>query len=151
MFSRGKAKSGAQAAKKFSFIGPEVCVTGDISTPGDLHVDGTVTGDVRCSALTQGAAGAIHGNIAAEEVRLAGLVDGAIESRSLTLENSARVTGDIVYETLGIAAGAHIEGHLKRRKTDAISAARSEAAKAKKEGTGEPPAPLFTPAAQAAE
>jgi cytoskeletal protein CcmA (bactofilin family) len=150
MFTRSKAQGGS-ATGKFSFIGAEVCVTGDISTPGELHIDGTVTGDVRCGALTQGPTGAIHGNIVAEEVRLAGLVDGAVEAGALSFEASARVTGDVVYETLGIATGAQIEGRLKRRKTDAISTARSDAVKAKKEGKGEPPAPLFAPAAQAAE
>jgi cytoskeletal protein CcmA (bactofilin family) len=150
MFTRGKGQGGSQSGK-FSFIGAEVCVTGDISTPGELHVDGTVTGDVRCAALTQGPTGAIHGNIVAEEVRLAGLVDGAVEAGALALEASARVTGDVLYESLGIAPGAQIEGRLKRRRTDAISTARSDAVKARKEGPGDPPAPLFAPAAQAAE
>lgn len=150
MFTRGKAPAGAQGGK-FSFIGAEVTVTGDITTPGQLHIDGTVTGDVRCSSLTQGETGAIHGNIVAEEARLAGLVDGAVEAGALTLEASARVTGDVVYETLGISVGAQIEGRFKRRKSDPMSTARSEAVKAKKEGKGDPPAPLFAPTAEAAE
>ena len=150
MFTRGKAQGGAQGGK-FSFIGTEVCITGDVTTAGDLHVDGTVTGDVRCGTLTQGPTGAIHGNIFAEEVRLSGLVDGAVETGVLALESSARVTGDVTYESLAVATGAQIEGRLKRRRTDAISTARSDAVKAKKEGKGAPPAPLFAPAAEAAE
>lgn len=150
MFTRGKAQGGTHGGK-FSFIGAEVCVTGDVSTPGELHIDGTVTGDVKCGALTQGPTGAIHGNIVAEDVRLSGLVDGAVEAGMLSLEASARVTGDVTYESLAVATGGQIEGRLKRRRTDAISTARSDAVKAKKEGKSGPPAPLFAPSAEAAE
>jgi cytoskeletal protein CcmA (bactofilin family) len=130
MFSRGKAPmAGGQGKGKFSFIGTEVTLTGDIDTPGQLHVDGTVTGDVRCGSLSQGESGAVHGNIVAGEARLAGLVDGTVEAGTLTLEPTARVTGDVLYETLSIATGAQIEGRFKRRRgaADGSAPARIEA------------------------
>jgi cytoskeletal protein CcmA (bactofilin family) len=147
MFNRGgRAQAGAQGSK-FSFIGPEVTVTGDIVTDGALHIDGKVTGDVRCGSLTQGESGVVHGNIAAGEVRLAGLVDGAVEAGALSLEVSARVTGDVLYEAIGIAPGALIEGRLKRRK------GRGDSAPAVRAHGREAP-PLFAahpPTAEAAE
>jgi cytoskeletal protein CcmA (bactofilin family) len=123
MFSR----SDKSAGKEMSFIGPEVTVTGDIASGGRLHIDGKVAGDVRCASLSQGESGAVQGNIAAGEARLAGLVDGAVEAETLVLEPSARVTGDILYESLSIAAGAQVDGRLKRRRggQDGAAAARA--------------------------
>jgi cytoskeletal protein CcmA (bactofilin family) len=128
MFARG-----AKAEREFSFIGPEVIVTGSIVTSGRLHVDGIVNGDIQCGTLTQGSSGAVHGNILVEEARLAGLVDGAVEAGTLTLEASARITGDVLYESVGIAAGAQVEGRFRRRKGPSdhgAAAAREEGARA---------------------
>src|SRR4051812_17089490 len=154
MFSRQDEGAPAVSGKgaRFSFIGPEMSVTGDIAAGGDLHVDGKIDGDVRCGALTLGESGEIRGNIVAGTARLAGLVDGAVEAGTLSLEHSARVTGDILYETLSVSSGADVEGRFKRRKGagDGSSGARAETVK-----PAEAPAPpelfLDTPAAEAAE
>ncbi|HEY0147430.1 MAG TPA: polymer-forming cytoskeletal protein [Allosphingosinicella sp.] len=163
MFGRGQ-KAAAGEGGKFSFIGAEVTVTGDVETGGSLHIDGKVTGDVRCAVLIQGESGVVHGNITAGEARLAGLVDGAVEAGSLHLEASARVTGDVLYEALGIATGAEVEGRFKRRRgaNDGAVHARAEAEtikpprtpriKAAPAAPAATPAPLFeVPAAEAAE
>jgi cytoskeletal protein CcmA (bactofilin family) len=163
MFGRGHKAVGAEDGK-FSFIGPEVTVTGDVETTGRLHIDGKVTGDIRCGALTQGESGVVHGNITAGDARLAGLVDGAVEAGTLHLEVSARITGDVLYEAVGIAAGAQVEGRFKRRRgaNDGAVHARAEAqatkpprlprAKAAAPAHSAPAAPLFeVPAAEAAE
>jgi cytoskeletal protein CcmA (bactofilin family) len=146
MFSRGsRAPSAGQArGAKFSFVGPEVSVTGDIDTPGQLHIDGKIAGDVRCGSLTQGESGSVHGNIVAGEARLAGLVDGTVEAGTLDLEATARVTGDILYESLSIATGAQIEGRFKRRKSAADGSAGARAEAAKPEPAKSAPAPLFS-------
>ncbi|MEA3037714.1 MAG: hypothetical protein QOE79_227 [Sphingomonadales bacterium] len=153
MFSRGmKGPGGGTAAGgEFSFLGAEVQITGDIDPPGQLHLDGKVTGDVRCGTLVQGTSGEVRGNIVAGEARIAGLVDGAIEAGTLSLDHSARVTGDMLYETLSIAGGAEVEGRFKRRKGagDGSGPARAKAAE-----TAATPPPLFAhepPTAEAAE
>lgn len=130
MFSRDGRNARTAAAKgaKFSFIGPEVVVTGDIETSGQLHIDGTVRGDVRCGSLSQGESGAVHGNIAAAEARLAGLIDGAVEAGALILDASARVTGDVLYDEISIAKGALIDGRFRRRKAGEEGAAAADKA-----------------------
>jgi len=130
VFSRSKdGPAGTGKGATYSFIGPEVVVTGDIATPGQLHVDGKVNGDVRCGTLSQGDGGEIHGNILADEARLAGLIDGAVSAGSLLLEPSARVTGDVLYETLTVSTGAQVDGRFKRRTgaVDGSSGARTAA------------------------
>jgi cytoskeletal protein CcmA (bactofilin family) len=148
MFLRQGKRGAAGGGAEFSFIGPEVTVTGNIDTPGRLHVDGKVIGDVRCGTLSQGESGRVAGNITAGDAQLAGLVDGAVEAGTLALEATARVTGDVLYETLSIAGGAEVEGRFKRRRStvDGAQGAKAEAAPA-------PVAPLFPelPTAEAAE
>jgi cytoskeletal protein CcmA (bactofilin family) len=164
MFGRGQKEARAEEGT-FSFIGPEVTVTGDIESSGRLHVDGKVVGDIRCASLTQGESGVVHGNITAGDARLAGLVDGAVEAGTMHLEASARVTGDVLYESVGIAAGAQVEGRFKRRRgandgavharaeAEAVKPARGSRAKAAAPAPADAAAtPLFeVPAAEAAE
>ena len=122
MFSRSKgapAKTGKGGPPGLSFIGPEVTVSGNIATTAQLHVDGCVKGDVQCEALCQGESGIIAGNIVAGQIRLAGLVDGTVMAKTVTLESTARVTGDVSYEILSIAAGARIDGRLARKESAA--------------------------------
>jgi hypothetical protein len=48
-----------------SFIGAEVTITGNIGGNGDIHLDGTIEGDLTCNALILGPGGRIRGNITA--------------------------------------------------------------------------------------
>lgn len=123
MFSSGKKSAGGAAARPagkggaggLSFIGPDVVVSGDVASSSQIHIDGRVDGNVRCETLVQGDGGTIAGHIAADAAHISGLVDGTVKARLVTLEPSARVTGDVTYETLSIAAGASIEGRLTRK------------------------------------
>lgn len=165
MFTSGrKSAGGGQAAKNgLSFIGGDVVVSGDVRSEAQLHIDGRVEGNVFCHTLIQGEGGTIAGNIAADTVHLSGLVDGTVRARLVALEPTARVTGDVTYETLSIAAGASIEGRLARRDAAAEDAASIEIiiepaakpAKAEKRprgGVAEQPGllPVPFPAAEAA-
>jgi len=110
MFSRDKTaaitlpKASRAGPPGLSFIGPEVLVSGDLATDGQLHVDGRIDGNVRCAQLVQGEAGII-----------AGTVEGPVSVRTLFVEASARIIGDVAYETISIDAGAQIDGRLARR------------------------------------
>jgi len=113
--SKGAPQAAGKSRSGFSFIGPDVVVTGNITTSGQLHIDGKVEGDVRCASLIQGESGAISGNIEAEEATLAGLVDGGVSAGNLMAEASVRITGDVLYETLTVASGAQVDGRFRRR------------------------------------
>ena len=114
--SKQPMSAGARSGQpRLSFIGSEVIISGDLATDAQLHVDGRIDGNVRCAQLCQGAEGIISGNIHAEEARLAGTVEGTVSAASITIEASARILGDIAYDTIGIEAGARIEGRLGRR------------------------------------
>jgi len=125
---RAAPRPGKNGPPGLSFIGPEVVIAGDVTTGAQLHVDGRIEGHVRCQTLCQGASGVIAGDIVAEEARLAGLVEGTVEARSVVVEASARIAGDVTYESIGIAAGARIDGRLARREAPAASGAATEPA-----------------------
>ena len=120
MFTRSNPASGvAKPAKAggqgVSFIGPEVTIGGDVATGGQLQVDGRINGNVRCASLCEGASGVISGDIVADDARLGGLVEGTVNAGNLIVEETARITGDVTYETITIAAGRRIDGRLARR------------------------------------
>jgi cytoskeletal protein CcmA (bactofilin family) len=144
MFLKAKPRGAVGKGSDFSFIGAEVTVTGDLATPGRLHLDGKVIGDLTCGALVQGESGEVRGNVVAAEARLAGAVDGSVEAGDLALAESARITGDVLYERLSVAGGAEVDGRFKRRKGAGDGSAPARAAAA-----APAPIPLF--AAEAAE
>jgi cytoskeletal protein CcmA (bactofilin family) len=116
--SRGKPHGGGKTSGGegiFSFLGVDAILTGTIVTTAGLQVNGRIDGDVRCASLHLGPSGTIVGAIVAEEARLEGLTDGTVTARALTLDSTARVTGDVVYETLSIAPGARIDGSVSGR------------------------------------
>lgn len=121
MFSRStptaiqKARPARAAGSGLSFIDSEVVISGDFATTAQLHVDGRIDGNVTCAQLIQGADGVIAGNIQANEARLAGTVEGTVSAGMVIVQASARILGDVAYETVSIEAGANIEGRLARR------------------------------------
>lgn len=127
----------------FSVLGPDVTIKGDVEASADLHVDGTVVGDLSCSSLVQGEASSIEGNIKAERARLSGTVKGTIAARELVILKSARIEGDVSYETLTIEQGAAVDGRFapKGQNSDSRGA---PAAKAAKDDSSEPKLSLAT-------
>ena len=98
---------------QISVIGADITITGNIEASVDLHIEGRVMGDVRCATLILGETSRINGGIQAERVRVAGTVEGSIETRDLAVEASGRGSGEVVYGRLRVANGANIEGSLK--------------------------------------
>lgn len=99
-----------------SIIGSDVTIKGDVTTLGEIQLDGTVEGDVRSSSLTIGEQGSVQGVVTAEEVIVKGTVNGQINGRNIRLEKTAKVRGDLFHETLSVEAGAFIEGKLTHKK-----------------------------------
>jgi cytoskeletal protein CcmA (bactofilin family) len=98
---------------QMSVIGADITITGNIEASVDLHIEGRVVGDVRCSTLILGESSKVSGGIQAARVRVAGTVEGSIETRDLAVEATAKVMGEINYGRLRVASGAVIEGTMK--------------------------------------
>lgn len=103
----------------FSLIGGDVTIAGNLTASVDLHVDGTIKGDISCAALVQGPDSRITGHVTAQSARLAGLVDGSITAGELVVESSARITGDVSYATITIEPGSRIDGRFAHKDSGA--------------------------------
>jgi len=115
MFS--KASKGEQATS-LSILAADCRLTGDISSDGEVHIDGRLDGDVMCKTLTVGETGVVTGKIGAEIVRILGSVNGQLKAHSVELGPTARVVGDITHASLGVDAGAYVQGVFTRLPAD---------------------------------
>lgn len=97
-----------------SIISPDLKITGNLKSNGDIQIDGTVEGDIDSRLLTIGQTAQIQGSITAETVRISGKVEGQVKAKNVTLDKTARMTGDITHESLTMEAGAQFEGRVSR-------------------------------------
>ena len=104
----------------FSVIGPDMAVTGDVRATADLHIDGSIEGDIDCGNLVQGPESRIAGGVTADTARIAGTIEGSVRVRHLTVERSATIIGDVEYQDITIENGGHVDGRLKRIGGEAI-------------------------------
>jgi cytoskeletal protein CcmA (bactofilin family) len=93
-----------------SLIAENVSLHGDLSTDGDVHLDGAIRGDLRVARLTVGETGQVEGAVVAEAVDVRGRVIGSITAPVVRLHATAHVDGDITQTQLTVDAGAHFEG-----------------------------------------
>jgi cytoskeletal protein CcmA (bactofilin family) len=100
------------SSSTFSVIGSDVTIKGDVTASADLHVDGSIEGDIKCASLVQGETSRISGTVIAETARLSGRVEGSITARELTILKSAVIEGDVHYDALTIEQGAQVEGRF---------------------------------------
>lgn len=109
---RPAARSSMSAAPSFSILGADTAIKGDITASADLHVDGKVEGDIACASLIQGESSEIVGAIKVESARLAGTVRGTIRANELIILKTAKIHGDVHYDSLTIEPGAQVDGRL---------------------------------------
>ena len=121
MFSRNSKGSAATLETKPdvkpsppSIISVDLRIVGDMTSDGEIQIDGAVDGDIRTKTLLVGDTAHIKGEIVADTVNVHGTVTGQIKSRSVILAKTAHVIGDILHEDLAIETGAFLEGHCKR-------------------------------------
>ena len=96
----------------FSVIGSDIKIKGDITASADLHVDGSIEGDIKSASLVQGEASHVSGGITADTARLSGHVTGSITAKELVILKSARIEGDVHYDALTIEQGAQVDGRF---------------------------------------
>jgi cytoskeletal protein CcmA (bactofilin family) len=127
-----------------SFIAHDLVVTGNISTHGELHINGTVTGHVAAQVCVIDVNGRVDGEIRANAIFVQGTVNGPLFASHVHVYPGGRVRGDIAHETITIENGADVLGQFKRHTAETPQAAPRSAAFIA------PSAPVPPPLAQAA-
>ncbi|ESQ76435.1 polymer-forming cytoskeletal protein [Asticcacaulis sp. AC402] len=121
-FNRSQATQ-PRAAAKLSGLGSGLVIDGNITGSGDLHLDGTVRGDVKCGHLIVGESGSIEGKVEADTIEVRGRIVGSITGKQIKLQATAYVEGDITHEALAIDVGAYFQGRcLQSRRVEAPAA-----------------------------
>lgn len=101
-----------------SMIGPDLTITGNLISKGEVQVDGIVEGDIHGSNVVVGETATITGGIIADEVVVRGHVVGTIRSKRVMLQATSQVEGDIYHQSLSIEQGALFEGKSRRSNDD---------------------------------
>jgi len=97
-----------------SVIGPDLLITGNLVSKGEVQIDGEVQGDIHGTHIVVGERAKITGGIVAEEVVVRGHVMGSVRGKRVLLQNNSHVEGDIYHQTLAIEQGAFFEGKSRR-------------------------------------
>lgn len=117
----------ASGANAPSAIGPDLIITGNLVSKGEMQIDGEVQGDIRGTNIIIGERAKITGTVIAEETVIRGQVMGSVRSRRVMLQTSSRVEGDIYHQSLAIEQGAYFEGK-SRRSDDPLAGTTTSAA-----------------------
>src|SRR6516162_6347386 len=105
-----------------SVIGNDLKIIGQglkIISRGILQVDGEIEGDVQAAEVIVGEKGQVSGMVAGRQVVVRGTVSGVICARTVALQASSHVDGDIHHMSFAIEQGAHFEGRSRRAKSEA--------------------------------
>ncbi|GGC17598.1 hypothetical protein GCM10011386_06840 [Parapedobacter defluvii] len=117
--NRKNEKLQEQRGNSFNLIAQGTEITGDVSTTGDLRIDGQIQGNVTCTAkLVIGDEGKILGNITCHSGEISGAVKGQIIAKELLqLNHSASIQGDIEAMRFVVEDGASISGKCTTSKS----------------------------------
>jgi cytoskeletal protein CcmA (bactofilin family) len=101
-----------------STIKPATTITGKISGPGDLFLDGKLEGDISISGLLFiGENGSVQGELSAGNLILAGRVQGRITvAGKIEIRSTAHVRGSLVCQRIAIAEDAQMDGEVHTHK-----------------------------------
>jgi cytoskeletal protein CcmA (bactofilin family) len=113
-FAPTPSRAPAPAPAATTVLGPSSSLQGELRCSESLRIDGRVKGEVHCEqTLTVGEQGSVIAAIEGDTVVIAGEVQGDITARrKITLERTARVTGDLCTPGIVIQEGATLEGRI---------------------------------------
>jgi len=105
-------------------IGVGTEITGDVTTNGDIRIDGILNGNLKTKGkLVIGETGAVKGEISCKNAVLEGSVNGKINvTELLTLKSTSSLNGDINTRRLSIEPGAKFTGHCSMTADTSVNA-----------------------------
>jgi len=118
MLSKGKVKKDVQAD---TLVGRRTEIKGDVVFSGGLYIEGVVIGNVQATGegdatLTLAESGRVEGDVMVPHVVINGEVSGSVRSTDyVSLQEKARITGDVHYNLIEMAMGAEVNGTLVRQ------------------------------------
>jgi len=110
--TKSKSENGEAVPASASMIGAGTSHKGDISSNGDLRIDGVLKGNIIGSAkVIIGANGSVEGDISCQQADIMGNVSGSIKAKELLqLKNGSVVQGNISAGKLQVEPSATFNG-----------------------------------------
>jgi cytoskeletal protein CcmA (bactofilin family) len=105
-----------------SVIGNDLKIVGQglkIVGRGVLQVDGEIEGDVQGAEVIVGERGKVTGMVAGQQVIVRGVVSGVVCGKTVALQATSHVQGDVHHMALAIEQGAMFEGRSRRAASEA--------------------------------
>lgn len=112
----GKSKSDVlsetSTGTSTSLIGAGTSMKGDLTSNGDIRIDGTLVGNIHCSAkVVIGANGVVQGDINGQQADIMGKVTGTIKVKDLLqLKGGSVLNGNIQAAKLQVEPAATFNG-----------------------------------------
>lgn len=103
-------------------------IEGEISSDGDIRIDGNLKGIIRSKAkVVIGTNGKVEGDISCNNADILGKVEGTLHVKDiLFLKNSARINGDIHTSKFVVEPGAVFNGNCTMGKDNDMKAVKNE-------------------------
>jgi cytoskeletal protein CcmA (bactofilin family) len=110
--AKSKSENGENVPASASMIGAGTSLKGDITSNGDLRIDGSLVGNIIGSAkVIIGANGSVEGDISCQLADIMGSVSGSIKAKELLqLKNGSVVKGNISAGKLQVEPAATFNG-----------------------------------------
>ena len=114
-----KSNNGIESPS-INLIGKETHISGDINSNGNIRIDGTVKGNIKCTArIVIGNSAKIEGDIFCKNCEISGYLKGNIKiEETLCLKETSKMEGNIITNKLNIEPGAIFTGSCKMGKDD---------------------------------
>ena len=96
-----------------NIIGAGTVIEGEITSNGDVRIDGTIRGSVSSkSKVVIGSTGNVEGDVVCQNADISGAVKGnTTVAEMLFLKSQARINGDILTGKLVVEVGASFTGN----------------------------------------
>jgi cytoskeletal protein CcmA (bactofilin family) len=121
MLNKNNKSETAQNAA-LNMIGAGTLIKGDLTSEGDLRIDGSIDGNVISkSKIAMGVSASIKGDVKARSADVSGKIIGDVEiTETLFLRASAKIYGNIKTNKIVIESGAEFNGHCNMNQTSSI-------------------------------
>ena len=133
----GSSESSTPTPGGASLIAAGTTLKGDITSNGDIRIDGTLQGNMQCSAkVIIGANGVVEGDISGQQADIMGKVNGTIKVKELLqLKGGSVVSGNLYAGKLQIEPSANFNGqcHMTSNQNGAVNGTSNGALDTKKE------------------
>ena len=119
---------GEDSNSSINIISDGTIIKGDITTKGDIRIDGELTGNISAKGkLVVGAKGKINGKIVCGNVEVSGYIKGKVTATELlNMKSSSKIEGDIITGKLSVEPGSIFTGTCTMRGADQINETTKE-------------------------